>query len=264
MLISIIIATYNSERTLRQCLESIVSQNYKSLEVIIKDGGSVDSTLNIVNEFRSLIDIMTITGDDDGVYDAWNQALLKCKGNWITFLGSDDFFISDTTLSNIVPYLRKAEKCDSQLVYGRNHIVNLDGGYIDELGVPWDIAKQTIDKKMTIRHPGCFVTPDLVELVGGFDPDYKIIGDYDFVMSSVNKTDFLYYPFSSVAHRIGGLSISPSRSLDVVKENFKLRGKHRLTPRFLIDSLLIKRITLYIMSCVFGDEKIISLLSRFK
>ena len=262
MVITIIIATYNSDKTLRQCLESIKYQDSISIEVIIKDGSSSDDTLEIIKEFDGLINFKYISSVDTGVYDAWNTALKISSGDWVTFLGSDDYLSSNNALMSIVPYLIDADNTGIELIYGMNDIIDIDGNYIKKLGVNWNIAKKTINKEMSIRHPGCFCKKSLITKMGGFDTTFNIIGDYDFILRSLNYTDFGFYPFSIVKHRLGGLSISPKRNLSVIKETFKLRKKNDLVPTYLFNKLFFKRFILYILSVFISDELILKLVKK--
>ncbi|WP_249896621.1 glycosyltransferase, partial [Salmonella enterica] len=73
-LISIIIATFNSELVIANCLQSVISQSYKNIEVIIMDGGSYDKTLDIARSFKDER-IKIVSEKDRGIYDAWNKAV---------------------------------------------------------------------------------------------------------------------------------------------------------------------------------------------
>src|SRR5664279_3345319 len=74
-LVSVIIATFNAEEHIRQCIESIISQREKNLEIVIIDGESRDNTLSIVKEFREK-NIVWISEPDKGIYDALNKGCL--------------------------------------------------------------------------------------------------------------------------------------------------------------------------------------------
>ena len=89
---TVIVASYNCESTLADCLNSIVFQTVKS-ELIFIDGGSTDSTNRIIKNYEDNLSYY-ISEKDQGVYDAWNKALKKATGEWIIFLGSDDWFDS--------------------------------------------------------------------------------------------------------------------------------------------------------------------------
>ena len=89
---TVIVATYNCEQTLADCLNSIVFQTVKS-ELIFIDGGSTDSTNRIIKNYEDNLSYY-ISEKDQGVYHTWNKASKKAIGEWIIFLGSDDWFDS--------------------------------------------------------------------------------------------------------------------------------------------------------------------------
>ena len=93
--ISIIIATFNSERYLERCLKSVVRQKGENIQLIIVDNASTDGTLKLLNQFQEYIDFL-ISERDDGIYDAWNKGLKVSEGEWIMFLGSDDILLEGT------------------------------------------------------------------------------------------------------------------------------------------------------------------------
>jgi len=87
--ISIIIVTYNAGATLQACLDSIYSQPYKNLEIIVIDGKSTDDTVAIL-ERNSRHLAFWKSEKDNGVYDAMNKAVKHVTGQWVYFLGADD------------------------------------------------------------------------------------------------------------------------------------------------------------------------------
>src|SRR5579862_9848283 len=92
-MLSIIIATFNSSKTIGRCLDSIKNQTFTDFEIVIQDGLSTDATLEIVREFQqgnSRIVVRIESAKDRGVYDAMNRAVSKVRGTWLYFLGSDD------------------------------------------------------------------------------------------------------------------------------------------------------------------------------
>ena len=103
MKISIITATYNSSKSLKSCIDSVVMQDYGSIEYIIIDGQSTDSSIDIVNNFQASYSyIKLVSENDEGIYDALNKGLAIATGDVIGFLHSDDLFPSFTIISELV------------------------------------------------------------------------------------------------------------------------------------------------------------------
>ena len=88
--ISIIVAVYNSKKTLQRCIDSVFSQTYPHKELIIIDGGSTDGTVDILRANNDKITYWK-SEPDNGIYQAWNKALDHAKSDWICFLGADDY-----------------------------------------------------------------------------------------------------------------------------------------------------------------------------
>ena len=89
-LITIITCTYNSEKTIADCVRSVKNQSYKNIEHLIIDGLSKDSTLEIIQDVNDRCKI--ISEIDNGIYDALNKGILSASGEIIGFLHSDDVF----------------------------------------------------------------------------------------------------------------------------------------------------------------------------
>ena len=86
--VSVIIPVYNSERFLRPAVESALNQSYSNIEIICIDDGSTDNSLKILNEYRERIKIFT--QKNQGLASSINNAISKCKGDWIKWLSPDD------------------------------------------------------------------------------------------------------------------------------------------------------------------------------
>ena len=91
-LVSVIIPVYNVEKYLEKCINSVVSQTYKNLEIILVDDGSTDNSGQMCDEFKKKDKrIKVIHKENGGLSDARNVALDVCKGDYITFVDSDDW-----------------------------------------------------------------------------------------------------------------------------------------------------------------------------
>ena len=126
MRISIITATYNSEATVSDTLESVLRQDYSDYEFIIKDGGSTDGTLAICREYESRFEgrMRIISAPDKGLYDAMNMGIAYATGEVIGILNSDDFYTSDDILSTIARQFEQTPDIDA--LYGDIHYVKAD------------------------------------------------------------------------------------------------------------------------------------------
>lgn len=114
-LISIIVPIYNAEKHLRQCIDSIINQEYKNIEILLIDDGSTDSSSVICDEYaKEDTRIKVVHKNNEGVSAARNYGIKISLGKWITFVDSDDYITADyiKSLYNYVTY-------DVDLVIGR-------------------------------------------------------------------------------------------------------------------------------------------------
>jgi glycosyltransferase involved in cell wall biosynthesis len=91
-LISIVMASLNSEKYLKEALTSISNQTFQNFEILLVDGGSTDNTLRIAQTFPNLRVISQVS---KGLFAAWNEGILASKSQLITFLDSDDYWSSN-------------------------------------------------------------------------------------------------------------------------------------------------------------------------
>ena len=100
MKLSIIIPTYNSASVLPKALESIVGQTFTDWEVLVMDGVSTDDTLKVAKSYNDSR-IRIYSEPDKGIYDAMNKGIKKAHGEWLYFLGSDDWLMNENALSDV-------------------------------------------------------------------------------------------------------------------------------------------------------------------
>ena len=113
MKFSIITVCWNSEDTIKSSLESVNEQTFEDIEHIIIDGGSNDSTLEIVKKFGRRVRRI-ISEPDGGIYHAMNKGIQVSSGEFIGFLNSDDFFADSAVIER---YAAAAKNEDSNILY---------------------------------------------------------------------------------------------------------------------------------------------------
>lgn len=117
-LISVIIPVRNAVRTIGAAIESVVSQTYGRVELIVVDGQSTDGTLDVMKRFGDSINCL-ISEPDGGIYEAMNKGISRSTGGWLLFLGADDRLIGNDVLHDIyVKYGREIPK-DIELIFGQ-------------------------------------------------------------------------------------------------------------------------------------------------
>lgn len=227
-LISVITAVLNGEEYLEQTILSVINQSYKKVEYIIINDGSTDNTANILKKYDEQIAYWE-SQPNSGLYSSWNKALKHAKGEWICFLGADDYFWSLDVLEKVVPQLNKAWP-DFRVVYGKNNFISLkDGQVIMTHGQPWDEIKNKFLYEMCLPHPGLFHHRSLFEEYGNFDSSFKISGDYDFLLRELKRKDAYHIEDIIVTGvRMGGMSSTLDNMVVTHRENIKCRRKNGL------------------------------------
>jgi len=124
IIISIVVASYNSEKHIEKCIQSVTRQYTNSIEVIIVDGNSTDNTKKIITQYIPQYNIVFFSEPDKGQSEAFNKGVKLAKGDWILWLNSDDELCEGV----IANYLKEVKKNkDYNFFYG-------DIDFIDENG----------------------------------------------------------------------------------------------------------------------------------
>lgn len=164
-MITIIIPTYNSAKTIKRCLDSIIAQTYKDYEVLVMDGVSKDDTLSLV-QFYDDPRIHIYSEPDKGIYDAMNKGILKSKGEWLYFLGSDDYLYAPDVFEKVSAELDPKYK----IVYGDVDATCLTPENMGE----WRL--EMIDYNRC--HQAIFYNRSLFEKYGLYNTTYRLYADY--------------------------------------------------------------------------------------
>lgn len=111
--VSVIVPVYNAEKTVERCINSILGQTYKNIELIIVNDGSTDSSAEIVNQYCQIDKrIVLIEQENEGVSSARNQGLNRATGEWIAFVDADDY-LDEHCFASVLP---QAIITDTELV----------------------------------------------------------------------------------------------------------------------------------------------------
>lgn len=260
--ISIIIATFNAEKTLRRCLNSIQSQTSSDFELVIVDGGSSDDTVSILKEHNKLINYW-ISEPDKGIYDAWNKGIALAKGKWVWFLGADDYFYDNSSIEKILDYAQ-VNSTHSRIIYSRVMLVNQDGEEIYASGEDWPTTKKLFFKHMNIPHQGVLHHKELF-LHRVFNTDFRICGDYELLLGALKIDAPIFFPEITVCMQAGGVSSSPYSSVKAIKELItaqKLHGER--FPSIFISMALLRAYLRILLFNVIGIKRAHYMMDRYR
>ncbi|MDE2417530.1 MAG: glycosyltransferase [Burkholderiales bacterium] len=228
--VTVIVAVYNGAATLKQCIDSVASQTFRDIELIVVDGGSTDGTVGLLVANASKLSYW-ISEPDKGIYDAWNKGLQHATGDWILFLGSDDYLYDERVLESMVPHLETLPS-NIRIAYGQVLIVNKTGHALYAIGAPWHTIKKRFRQVMCIPHTGTLHHRTLFDQHGNFDSSYRIAGDYEFLLRELKQADASFIENNIVAAmRVGGVGSDPSNGIRVMRETRRAARVHgRLFP----------------------------------
>ena len=163
-IVTIVIATYNSERTIRTALQSVADQTFQEWECLVIDGASTDGTVDAVKEFSSKDSRFRIISEPDkGIYDAFNKGWKNAKGEWIYYMGCDDRLLKDGLKS-----LMDVATSDYAVISGHVKTLRIDGSIGTWKSVGFGGCHQG---KVTLK--------SALQNIGGYNLKYTILADLD-------------------------------------------------------------------------------------
>lgn len=207
-LVSIPVVTYNSSSYILDGLESVKTQTYNNIELVISDDCSTDITVDICKKwiennkqyFKRVVLVTSVK--NTGVAGNLNRALRECRGEWIKTLSGDDKFLP-YTISGYVDYVISHPEVN--ICYAPFEYFGKDIEYVNKTSLSYESLNSDIKsdlkhqqklilKKMFIPGPGIFYKKELWEKIGGYDENYPFAEEYPFfdrVILSGNRVFFV-------------------------------------------------------------------------
>lgn len=234
--VSIIIATYNSGKTLQRALDSVMNMTFQDWECIIVDGDSTDNTISIIVSYEKRDPrFRHISEPDNGIYDAFNKGWKMAKGEWVHYLGSDDELMPNGLLGLI----KEAHNYDA--VYG-----NI---YLMKNGQKYKIQKSKLPDfygtEAFCGHQALIMRRYVFSAINGFDMHYPILADWDLIRRAGQKgykfkrIDCVVASFSTSGASSGNFKASIEGFHIYRKTNVVYKSVITLLWRLLRKSLLI-------------------------
>lgn len=217
---SVVTITYNSERYLKECVNSVVQQDFTDFEHIIWDGGSKDGTLEIAQSYPHL---NIFCGQDSGISDAMNKGAALAKGKYIIHLHSDDCLAHPQVLSQVDLLLKQHPQCD--WCYGITQAID-DRGFVLRKNAFVPYSHNKLKRYNIISHPATFINRRLFLQIGGFNPRFRYAMDYDLWLRLAQETIPLAVPSVWACFREHANSLSTSRPLAVTDEAYRIRNQY--------------------------------------
>jgi glycosyltransferase involved in cell wall biosynthesis len=236
--LSVIVANYNNGEYLRECLNSILNQTVKDLEIVVYDDASTDGSLAIIRDFEHMYPdlIRVLPGPvNRGVAYARHQAILAARGEYLATLDSDDFYCNPTKLENEFNLIREIAKKQRKAVIAFSNIMLLKDDAPPCLwGTADNIRQGMIACEILSR--SCFIPRDFIMKrewyfqAGEYDLRFKLYEDWDLKIRLAFQHEFHYTGDVGTAYRRHGRGLSAcpfSWHIGVLREIFE-----KNSPRF--------------------------------
>lgn len=229
---SIVVVSLNPGDKLFSTLQSILDQDYGNFEIIIKDGGSTDGSVQRLfgegTERKIPADsrIRFFQEPDSGIYDGMNQAVQKVQGQYVLFLNCGDRFFDRSVLSDAASFIEKQES--TEVVRGRSYIFYGDQ-FNQQQNSPVHSAPVMNDftcYRNVPCHQVCFYDAQLFAQ-RGYDTDYRVRADYEHFLYCIydKNARAVYMPVTVAFYEGGGFSET--------KENRKRSAlEHKVITRY--------------------------------
>jgi glycosyltransferase involved in cell wall biosynthesis len=229
-LISIITACLNADEFIEETIQSVLGQSYPKVEYIIIDGGSTDSTMEIVDRYATRLSYWH-SRLDRGLAHAFNLGLSHAQGDWLLFLNADDYLFDSGVIANMVPHLNRHPEADvvfGQVAWAGRHKEVSKGSLITR-GQPWRWS--TFRFVCTIPHQAAFTPRRYFERFGGFKENLRIAMDYELFLRRGPDLQAIFVPQLISVMRLGGVS---SNIMAALKEWRTVQLFYQVSPNWLI------------------------------
>ena len=199
--VSVVIAAYNARRTLAETLDSLLAQTFKDFEAIVVDDGSTDDTAALAastGDHR----VRVVRQANAGVSAARNRGAVDARGEFLSFLDSDDLWTPDKLAAEVAAL--RADPA-AGLAYTWTRFIDRDG-----LPLPWTATANAEGMVRDQLLLGCFlangssimVRRSAFEAVGGYEPSLRTAEDWDFYLRIAERYPFVCVPALNVLYRI--------------------------------------------------------------
>lgn len=201
---SIIVVCLNAGERLHDTIESILQQKYSNYEIIVKDGGSSDGSVEELQEAFHDERMHIHIRKDNGIYDAMNQAVQLAQGEYDLFLNAGDSFYDETVLDKITEEIEriKNENKKADVIYGNLYHKALD----TIIYAAPEINDFTCYRNVPC-HQTCFYHRSMFE-TRGYKPEYNVRADYEHFLWCFyeKKAKIWYVPVIVASYEGGGYS----------------------------------------------------------
>ena len=194
-LVSVVLPAYNHEKFIKECIESVLNQTYKNLEILVEDDCSTDNTKEIIKSIKDPRLKKFYSTTNKGVVDTVNELLKKCTGKYIAFIGSDDMWYP-TKIEEQIKVLKENPKLGA--VFTAADFIDEDGNkYDDNEPITQVFRLENLSQGERLRkfydignhlcHPSAVLPRKVIEEIGFFNKAFRQLHDYEYWIRLINK-----------------------------------------------------------------------------
>ena len=224
-LITIVTPSYNQSRYLEQTIRSVLAQDYPSIEYFVIDGGSTDSSVEIIQKYENQL-AGWVSEKDKGQAEAINKGFQRAGGEFIAWLNSDDLYLPGAIRKAIETFQKHPE---AGIIYG--NVIS-----IDEHSQPFNL--QTFQPfNLTdlmafniISQPAVFMRRSVLEQAGLLDLSYHLLLDHQLWLRMARLAPMVYIPETLAAARYHAEAKNLARTADFGREAFRIVDWMRADP----------------------------------
>lgn len=246
MKISIITICYNTARTIKDAIESVLNQKYHNIEYIIIDGGSTDGTAEIISSYGHRLSHF-VSEPDNGMYHALNKGIERATGDIIGILHSDDIFYCQNTLEKVMGVFKQS---DADLIYANGQYVDqYDTSVVRRIYPSRPFKKRDLHFGWIPLHTTIYVRRQVFEKYGLYMTNFSIASDYGislrwFLNDEIKKE---YLNEWVVKMRMGGKSTTMSLQRTKSKEDLQIIKQFKLAGYFTLGCKIGRKIPQYLL-----------------
>ncbi len=251
---SIIIPSFNQGEFLKDCLESLHSQNYDNFEIIIMDSLSTDETPKIVEFYKNKYKKIThfIQKKDDGQSDAINKGIKYSKNEWISWQNCDDLYANDQVLNQFNYIIKK--NSHKKLIVGNINLVDKNLKKIRDLKYVKPNFYSLLYEEMTLTNQAAFWNKSVHNEIGYLN-NYRLNFDYEWFLRILK-----YFPNCGVnlnydcgIYRIHSNQKTKTQSAEDFNLKKKNKKKYGYSKKFLILKKIFLNLRRVILFCLDGN-----------
>ena len=220
-LVTVFIPVYNCENYIKDCLDSILNQTYKNLEILLVDDGSTDRSVDIIKNYSDPRIRLIENGENKGIPYTRNIGLMEAKGTYMAIMDSDD--LSDPCrIEKEVLYLEK----NPDIVAVSSYYIKFDGKKEKKVSLPVTEPKEIQIFLLffnPIANPASMVRMDTIRNYNmSYNPEYFVSQDYDFWarLSTIGKLGII--PEYLLKYRIGHENITKKSKRDHIERRKRI------------------------------------------